>query len=689
MNSPTWTRRNLLKTGALAALAYPTRHLLGAERVALAGGTDAAMALQVPDWIGAGKLRWVWALWEPIDLYTRGGSGAGIGDSRATGHWVRRWYERMHSDEILDKLAAAGVNVVTTHFYKGFGLRAESAEMERAADFTRRAHARGIRVLGYHQFSTVIYETMLDEVPQLEKWIQRTSTGELRTYGSAKWRWLACPTHDDFIAYLKKVVDRCLIDADMDGVEYDGTSYDCACENCQSAFRQFLAARHPEPRARFGLPHLRNVRIPEATNAKDPLWQEWIRFRMDLMGRRLREMRAYIHARKRGAAMVTYEDCPALWRKDRTRLLPDTGDYLDLAIAENHDMPQTLNGELVTKVRHLKEASALGVVGLSTDWLRTEKGGITLPKEPGPVELDMAECLASGGHVCAATWALRAGDKRDGSALFEEPPFYAAMKRYLQFARSHEHLYTAAQPCANVWIYHSLWSLVFNHSTAYSSVLGFEQSLLGRVAYRVAKEAHLAGLTNRDVLIVANQACLSAQECEAIRGAVARGCGVILTGETAACDENFRQHELPELRDLHAKPNVRYLAKCPARGAKSDARGILSPVMPARAAEIIRVIRDLAPRGFAAELTGGAAKQPNLFVDVFQQPDAVVAHVVNYAEPAKEALKLRIADWLGAGAVTLYSPYLETPCKLEPAPDHWITLPAAMGRYGAVRYLRA
>ncbi|MBI4624124.1 MAG: hypothetical protein HY736_13025 [Verrucomicrobia bacterium] len=203
MNNTLWTRRHLLKATAIAAIAAPSLRLLAGERTPGRGRRTGATSLPVPDWIAAGKLRWVWALWEPIDLYTRGGHGAGIGDGRVTGHWARKWYERMHSDEILDKLAAAGVNLVTTHFYKGFGLRAESAEMDRAADFTRRAHARGIRVLGYHQFSTVIYETMLDEVPKLADWIQRTPGGELKTYGGAKWRWMACPIHDDFIAYLK------------------------------------------------------------------------------------------------------------------------------------------------------------------------------------------------------------------------------------------------------------------------------------------------------------------------------------------------------------------------------------------------------------------------------------------------------------------------------------------------------
>lgn len=520
---PDVTRRHFLAAATAATAGSPW--LGGGLLAARPARLPAAERPVVPDWIAPGKLRWVWALWEPLALYRRGGYGAGIGDGRVTGHWVGRWYDRMHSDEILDKLADAGVNLVTTHFYKGFGLKAEADEMARAADFTRRAHVRGIRVLGYHQFSTVIYETMLDEVPNLRDWIQRAPDGSLQTYGSTWWRWMACPIHDEFIAYLKRVVDRCLIEAGMDGVEYDGTSYECYCRKCTAAFRQFLTERHPKPRERFGLPHFRHVEIPPLWDRKDPIWQEWIRFRIDLMGRRLRGMRAYVHQTKPGAALATYEDCPALWRSNRTRLLPDRGDYLDLAIAESHDMPQVLDGQLVTKVRHLKEGTAIGVVALSTDWLRTSAGGITLPPEVRPVELDMAECLACGGQVCTATWSLRAGDKRDGSAFFEQPEFHAALKRYMGFARDHEDLYIGSQPCANVWVYHSLWSLAFDHATAYNSVLGFEQALLGRIAYRVAKEAHLGRLGPRDVLIVAAQTCLSDRECDAVRAAVARGCG--------------------------------------------------------------------------------------------------------------------------------------------------------------------
>lgn len=644
--------------------------------------------MEVPEWIAGGKLRWVWALWEPLGLYRRGGYGAGIGDGRATGHWVSKWYDRMHGDEILDKLASAGVNVVSTHFYKGFGLKAESAEMDRAADFTRRAHARGIRVLGYHQFSTVIYETMLDEVPNLEDWIQRTPEGGLRTYGSAYWRWSACPIHDDFIAYLKRVVDRCLLDAGMDGVEFDGTSYECSCAACTRAFRKFLTGANPEPLDRFGLPHFRNAKIPPVKDARDPLWQEWIRFRIDVMGRRLCEMREHVHERKPDAAMVTYSDGARLWRKDRTRLLPDAGEYLDLAVAESHEMPQFQNGQLITKVRHLKEATAIGRVALSTDWITSGSGKIELPEDAKPVELDMAECLACGGHACTATWALRSGDKRDGSAFFEQPEFHAALKRYMGFARDQEALYTGSRPCANVWVYHDTWSLAFDHDTAYNSVLGMEQALLGRIAYRVAKPGHLAGLGPRDVLIVASQTCLGDDVCEAIAAAADRGCGILLTGPSGAYDENFRERAADPLARVKAHARVVYLKKCPGRTSQPDysAGKWMRAAMPAGAAQILDTVRRLAGEGLAAEMDGGDARQPLAFVDIYRHGRGATAHVVWYGDGEPRGFRLRVAPWTAKQGATLYSPHMSGTMALSPGDDGWISLPSSFGRYAAVLF---
>jgi hypothetical protein len=304
------------------------------------------------------------------------------------------------------------------------------------------------------------------------------------------------------------------------------------------------------------------------------------------------------------------------------------------------------------------------------------------------VEVGMAECLACGGQVCAATWALRAGERRDGSAFFELPEFHAALRRYMGFARDHEALYTGSQPCTNVWVYHSLWSLSFDHKTASGSVLGFEQALLGRIAYRVAKQQHLPQLASRDVLIVASQTCLGDQECDALRAAVGRGCGLILTERTAECDENFRQRDRWPLADLAAHPRVRYFEKCLGRISqpKGSAGAAVQAAMPSRAAEILQSVRELAREGLAAELDGGDQEQPLTFIDVYRRPGGCVAHIVYYGDGEPQGLRLRVAPWLTSGKPVLYSPYLAAPAVLKPSAGGWIELPGSFARYCAVKF---
>jgi len=188
------------------------------------------------------------------------------------------------------------------------------------------------------------------------------------------------------------------------------------------------------------------------------------------------------------------------------------------------------------------------------------------------------------------------------------------------------------------------------------------------------------------VLIVAAQTCLSDRECEAIRAAAASGCGVIITGDSGECDENFRQRERSPLPDLASKPNVRYFEKCPGRISQPSGEGErgLRAAMPARTPEILKAVRELAKEGVAAELEGGHPKQPLTFVDIYRVTDAHVAHVVYYGDGEPKDFRLRVAKWLAQGKPQLYSPHLAAPVALQPAEDGWLTLPA-FGRYCAVK----
>ena len=107
--------------------------------------------------------------------------------------------------------------------------------------------------------------------------------------------------------------------------------------------------------------------------------------------------------------------------------------------------------------------------------------------------------------------------------------------------------------------------------------------------------------------------------------------------------------------------------------------------IPARAAEILKAVRELADKGLAAELEGGSAKQPLTFVDVYRQPGASVAHVVYYGDGQPQGLLLRVANWLAGGRGELFSPYLDKPVTVEADAQGWFALPPALGRYCAVK----
>ncbi|MBN2293713.1 MAG: hypothetical protein JXM70_14900, partial [Pirellulales bacterium] len=203
------------------------------------------------------------------------------------------------------------------------------------------------------------------------------------------------------------------------------------------------------------------------------------------------------------------------------------------------------------------------------------------------------------------------------------------------------------------------------------------------IAYRVAKEPHLGELGPRDLLIVANQTCLSDRECQAIRAAVKRGCRLIVTELSGECDENFRQRASLPLADLHKKPGVRYLSKCPARTSQPS---WMRASMPSRAVAIVNTVRKLAKQPFAAELQVADEKKPLTFVDVYENPRGIVAHVVYYGEGQPKNLRLRVAPWLTSGKPVLFSPYVKKPLKLSISTDGWTGLPESFGRYAAVLF---
>ena len=601
----------------------------------------------VPSWIRRGHLRWVWALWEPRALYQRSAHMAPYSPGNA--HWMQDWYRRMHSEEMVERLAEMGVNVVSSHFYKGFGVRAEAEEMELAARFTETCHAFGIRVLGYHQWATICYETFLDEVPHAEQWIQRDADGRKLLYGrSVYWRWFGCQRHEEYVQYLRDVVRRCVTEAKMDGVEWDGTVYMCHCDKCQAAFREYLERKYADvdPRELFGLPHFRNVRIPATEVGQDPLYQELVEFRREFMFERLADFNGLIKSLNPEAAHVTYGLAPP----------PVTPfDDIDLVVYEHHDFPFVADGVLTSQMRGVKECFAQDRVALCTGWLRAPSqrgetnatldnaaevaafgapvGGLRRPETGAEVKRDLADMTLHGAGMVCPTWALRptGGDK----AAFEDPALEPALRQYLDFFRRREALFENVESLANVAVYRSRASQTLDYFDSFPCAAGMEQVCLqSQIPFDTLHTHQLDRLERYDAVLLAEQACLSDAEVAAFRAHAEAGRGLVITGRTGVYDERYRMRREHPFRDLFDSPRVVFLPDTPERLSQPERNH--PPAyhdfrLPERADEIARAIRAATGGSLPVEVEAN----PFVGVHVYRVASGErVIHLLNYDNEA-------------------------------------------------------
>jgi len=475
----------------------------------------------------------------------------------------------MHSEEIVSQLAEIGVNCVSTHYFKGFGMAAEAEEQEKAARLTELYHKYGIRVFGYHQFGTIVYETFLKEVPHAKDWIQRDENGNLLLYGGrVYWRWTACPLNEEHKDYLRRCIKKALTEAKMDGIEWDGTVYNCHCETCQQAFREYLKERYPSPERDFGLPFFDYVRLPAVASSRDPLYQEAQKFRHITLRDKLREFYLYVKDINPDAAVVMYPGWPA----------PEPRPYdLDIIVDENHDLPHIHEGKLTTRLEPCKRGNAAGRLVLNTSWMRDPAGGLRRPENRHEIELALAECAAYGGHIITATWALRSqgpGDK----AFFEQPEQIEPLKRYMGFFKAHEYLYDIARPLANVAVYRPFAIKTERKTGTSSSILSFEMVLAQEhIPFELVFPDNMKRMYDFDLLVLANHVCMSDEETREVESFINKGGKVIATHNTSQLDERFRERMKPGMKELFQHENVLYIPKPPNRQEIADAVNKMLP----------------------------------------------------------------------------------------------------------------
>ena len=218
-----------------------------------------------------------------------------------------RWKQET-SRENLDLLAELGVTKVLIACSKGFGLEFEKPLVERAARFAEEGAKRGIRTNIYVQGFPVYYETFLLELPRAEAWLARRQDGDSIPWGGQTFRRWIDPTVREFWEYEKKLLEYILRQFTPCEVFMDNTSvHPSYTDSSRESFRDYLRARYTgdEAMRQFGIPGFDAVDLPRFDPVyyppdayrivKDPILQEWARWRSRVIADFLGEMHALVH----------------------------------------------------------------------------------------------------------------------------------------------------------------------------------------------------------------------------------------------------------------------------------------------------------------------------------------------------------------------------------------------------------
>lgn len=608
---------------------------------------------------------WSWWGWEPIEHNIRFGGPSYTVDGGSW--WAPKWYDRLHREELVQKMSGLGINLAVTHFFKGFGLKSERPQWERTGALVRLAHGHGVKVLGYCQLGSLYYETFLAEEPGAEAWALRTIDGSLKPYeGAQYYRWRPCINHPEFRAYIKRAVSIGLGEVGLDGFNFDNCSNPaCYCDHCTALFRAWLGRRYREPLPLFGINSFDHVRQPpapaKADQVHDPLVRAWIRWRCEALAAFLGEVAGHARGLKADAILMANPSHPCGASDTALRGVWPVwlGRHLDLMIAENANEPEVAGDLMVSQIRAHKNAAAVGYRAVPTTWaegpgrLGAADASVRLAQTPSAIRLQIAEAAANGG-IPGSNWATRPLGGGDGMRI-DRPEFAAALDQYLGFVRKHKDLIFSGRPLGDVAVLHAFPSLAFNGQHAMDQIAAAEEVLIrAGLQWGVVFDDNLDRLENFSVLILAGQTHLSDAACDAVRRFVHGGGAVVMLGENGRYDDEGRLLQADRLAGLSGDRVSRLEAGAITR-IKDRRWGVFAALIPTWKDVVAAILKEAEARLSARILD----PDTRVSLSASQGNDGkLVVQLVNYAG-SRSARNHRIAigtTWGERGAARLLTP---------------------------------
>lgn len=629
--------------------------------------------------------RWTFGNHEPIAMYRRAGNRV-TGGIEGSALWLDDWHHWFDSEASARLMQDLGLNILHSRFYKGMGWQHESRDFPNVKRFVENCHKHGIRVLAYVQFSTLYYETMLAEIPDLADWAAVDENGRKRSYHGAYYRWLPCTNAPGFEPYLKKVMRIALTEGGFDGVMFDNCgSPPCYCPRCAALFREHLA-REPNPGQRFGIPTVAHVlppvRRPEYGEIQDPIYQQWIEFRCQRLTALYR--RLYQHAKSCKPSAIVSGNIAAIRRANMAGgaalNMADLGDCFDLFVSQSGNEPGVVDGCIVNRVREMKLAGALHTPVLA---LCDSDAGVS-PDAEARYVLALMEDAVFGGIPTDRTVIKPDREMVSPQLVESRRPL---LRRFNDGVRAgREGL--AAPSYAPVRLLYSRESMMFSEQS-HRAVLSAEEILLrNHVPYGLLPTqaaAPPAVPADCEVLLVCDQRCLSDAEVDALLRFAERGGRLIVTGDSGSHDSQYRQRrDNPLFKNLAGRRNVVLRTETAMAPIKS-AGWTIKVASPGEAGR--RMMADLT-RLWSPKLRIHAPA--TVFAEVKRTDKAIYVHLVNYArEPVGQGVRIELGGLgLAPTQCTFAAPMENRPAApiAVTAADlhrHVIELPA-FGEYAVV-----
>ncbi len=330
--------------------------------------------------------------------------------------------------------------------------------------------------------------------------------------------------------------------------------------------------------------------------------------------------------------------------------VPDLANCFDLFVSQSGNAPKVADGCIINRIRELKLSQALHTPILA---LCDNDGGMS-PEAEAQYFLPLMEDAVFGGIPTDRTVIKpdRHGVPRQLVA-FRRP----LLQRFNQTIRSN-HKSFAAPSYAPLRILCSRESMQFSEK-AYRAILSAEEILLrNHLPYALLPTAADKPLTIPDdceTVLVCDQRCLAETEADTLVQFAKRGGRVIVTGESGAYDDAYRQR-----RD---NPLVRGLTGCDSAICRGDVdaapiKGVWWTIQVGAPSDGgRRLLADLA-KAWSPEISIQAP--PTVFAEVKRSAHAFHVHLVNYAkEPVAQGVRIILKEKQNTRAGCMFSAPLE------------------------------